>query len=96
MSTEKMDATGRTTDGKKHTASLEHAVKFAAWPTPCQQDGPHGGPGQGTDRLPVAADLAAWPTPAARDWRSAANSDENQAKREAQQRGKPLSKTVYY
>ena len=30
-----MDATGRTVDGKKHTASLEHAVKFAAgWPTP--------------------------------------------------------------
>ena len=26
---EKMDATGRTTDGRKHTASLEHAVKFA-------------------------------------------------------------------
>lgn len=33
-SIEKMDATGRTTDGKKHTASLEHAVKFAGWPTP--------------------------------------------------------------
>jgi hypothetical protein len=24
-----MDATGMTLDGKKHTASLEHAVKFA-------------------------------------------------------------------
>ena len=35
MSIEKMDATGKTVDGKKHTASLEHAVKFAApWPTP--------------------------------------------------------------
>lgn len=34
-SIEKMDATGLTLDGKKHTASLEHAVKFAAnWPTP--------------------------------------------------------------
>lgn len=32
--TEKMDATGRTEDGRKHTASLEHAVKFAGWPTP--------------------------------------------------------------
>ena len=30
VSIEKMDATGRTADGKKHTASLEHAVKFAA------------------------------------------------------------------
>ena len=29
MSIEKMDATGRTADGKKHTASLEHAVRFA-------------------------------------------------------------------
>ena len=26
---DKMDATGRTVDGKKHTASLEHAVRFA-------------------------------------------------------------------
>lgn len=25
-----MDATGRTSDGRKHTASLEHAVKFAS------------------------------------------------------------------
>jgi hypothetical protein len=33
-STETMDATGRTTNGRKHTALLEHAVKFAAWPTP--------------------------------------------------------------
>jgi hypothetical protein len=34
MSTEKMDATGRTIDGKKHTASLEHEAKFSGWPTP--------------------------------------------------------------
>jgi hypothetical protein len=33
MSIEKMDATGKTADGKKHTASLEHAVKFTGWPT---------------------------------------------------------------
>jgi hypothetical protein len=32
VSTDKMDATGRTADGKKHTASLEHAVKFADGP----------------------------------------------------------------
>lgn len=38
MSIEKMDATGRTVDGKKHTASLEHAVKFASWPTPAATD----------------------------------------------------------
>ena len=34
VSIEKMDATGRTADGKKHTASLEHAVRFVGWPTP--------------------------------------------------------------
>jgi hypothetical protein len=34
MSTARMDATGRKADGSKHTASLEHAVKFSAWPTP--------------------------------------------------------------
>lgn len=29
ISIEQMDATGKTLDGRKHTASLEHAVKFA-------------------------------------------------------------------
>ena len=29
MSTDKMDVTGKTLDGKKHTTTLEHAVKFA-------------------------------------------------------------------
>jgi hypothetical protein len=38
MSPEKMDATGKTQDGKKHTASLEHAVKFVPWPTPAARD----------------------------------------------------------
>lgn len=33
-----MDATGRTLDGRKHTASLEHAVKFAPWQTPTRED----------------------------------------------------------
>jgi len=39
----------------------------AAWPTPCQQDGPKGGSLQGIDRLPAAAQLASWPTPTAVD-----------------------------
>lgn len=43
-----------------------------SWPTPCQQDGPKGGPGQGQDRLPAAA-LASWPTTTARDWKSGAS-----------------------
>jgi hypothetical protein len=29
MSTDKMDVTGKTLDGRKHTTTLEHAVKFA-------------------------------------------------------------------
>src|SRR5262249_54532936 len=37
-SIEKMDATGRTADGRKHTANLEHAVKFASWPSPNTMD----------------------------------------------------------
>ncbi len=39
----------------------------APWPTPCSQDGPNGGPAQGTDRLPGAAALASWATPAAQE-----------------------------
>jgi hypothetical protein len=42
---------------------------LASWPTPCQQDGPKGGPGQGIDRLPGSAALASWPTPNCRDWK---------------------------
>jgi hypothetical protein len=46
-------ASGRRTSGSGSTS----------WPTPCVQDGPKGGPGQGIDRLPGAAAMAAWPTP---------------------------------
>jgi len=38
VSIEKMDATGRMVDGRKHTASLEHAAKFAAWRSPNASD----------------------------------------------------------
>ena len=38
VSIESMDATGKTVDGVKHTASLEHAVKFTNWATPQQND----------------------------------------------------------
>lgn len=44
-------------------ALLGRTVWLAGWTTPCQQDGPKGGPGQGTDRLPGATALAGWPTP---------------------------------
>jgi hypothetical protein len=43
----------------------------SGWPTPCQQDGPKGGPSQGIDRLPAAAAAQAqwkgWTTPQAHD-----------------------------
>ena len=74
VSIEKMDATGRTADGKKHTASLEHAVKFTGWPTPVVNDttGSKYAYSQGNHdkkvlKLPGAAHLSGWPTPAARD-----------------------------
>jgi hypothetical protein len=66
-STETMDATGRTADGRKHTASLEHAVKFAGWPTPKAIDATSNRESQasrlargssGSVNLPTAAELA--------------------------------------
>jgi hypothetical protein len=82
VSTDKMDATGRTVDGRKHTASLEHAVKFAVWPTARSTDGEKnvrtaegaaremarkGGP----QDLNQAATLASWATPTTRDYKGA-------------------------
>jgi hypothetical protein len=54
-----------------HTASGRRTSGSGCigWPTPCQQDGPNGGPSQGEDRLPGAASLAGWPTPANRDFK---------------------------
>ena len=55
---------------------------FIGWPTPCQQDGPkggpsQGGPSQGADRLPAAAALTGWPTTTTRDWKDGGNPDVN-------------------
>lgn len=47
--------------------TLGMAAQLAGWPTPCGQDGPNGGPGQGSDRLPGASALASWPTPTSTD-----------------------------
>ncbi|BBL75452.1 hypothetical protein MishRS11D_25500 [Methylomagnum ishizawai] len=72
VSPDKMDATGRTADGKKHTASLEHAVKFVAapWNTPRATDGTNGGPNQAGGALPAdAAMLVGWATPLVNDGR---------------------------
>lgn len=51
VSIESMDATGRTKDGKKHTASLEHAVKFASWVSPQAADARGAGMNQHTSSL---------------------------------------------
>jgi hypothetical protein len=61
---------GRTTPNK-----LGWAASLSGWPTPCQQDGPNGGPAQGADRLPGAAGLSSWATPAARDWKGGTTSE---------------------
>lgn len=60
-------AEGLTPDGRKVTVALPHVVKMTGWPRPCAQDGPKGGPSQGTDRLPAAAAVTGWPRPMARD-----------------------------
>lgn len=61
----------------EHTASARRTSDSGCtgWPTPCSQDGPKGGPAQGSDRLPGAVSLAAWPTPAARDWKDGSQCD---------------------
>lgn len=46
---------------------LNEVAALASWPTPCGQDGPNGGPSQGSDRLPGAAAIAGWPTCTAMD-----------------------------
>lgn len=54
---------GRTTmtegGGNSH---LDIQARLSGWPTPCSQDGPKGGPGQGNDRLPGAALSSPAPT----------------------------------
>jgi hypothetical protein len=85
VSIDKMDATGRTIDGRKHTASLEHAVKFACWPTTTRQDAASSGArNYSTDSgrhsgttLTDAARMASWATPTTRDWKDGATTLEN-------------------
>jgi hypothetical protein len=84
ISIEKMDATGRTADGKKHTASLEHAVKFAGWTTPQAHDVSPRGQGQkakhgtkhGCADLNADVALVGWNSPRATD---GSNGGPNQA-----------------
>jgi len=45
-------------DGRSRLDQLPRLSNLASWPTPCQQDGPKGGPSQGADRLPGMAAIA--------------------------------------
>ena len=64
-------------------ALLGRTVWAAGWPTPCTQDGPNGGPSQGTDRLPgAAAVFAGWPTP------TVGNADGSQMAKDASATGR--------
>lgn len=77
QSFEGLSATGRTPDGRKVAASLNHVAQFAAWPTPTSTDfkgapskpySERGGGKKGM-RLDAAAHhwLAGWPTPTTTD-----------------------------
>jgi hypothetical protein len=48
-------------------SNLKDVAPLTGWPTPCQQDGPKGGPSQGIDRLPAAAAQAGWSTTTTHD-----------------------------
>lgn len=58
---------GRSLSLLRASVRRTSASASTGWPAPCAQDGPKGGPGQGSDRLPGAAALAAWPAPTAAD-----------------------------
>jgi hypothetical protein len=100
MDPSKMSATGRTLDGRKHTVSLEHVVRFASWPTPQTHDVTTRGNTEADHHhfphdLSNAALLATWATPSARDFKSNEASEEHHAARREQTRGKPLSEQAH-
>jgi len=54
-------------------SDINMVAQLATWPTPCQQDGPKGGPSQGIDRLPACAAMTGWPTANVADSRNSRN-----------------------
>lgn len=62
---------GRSIPALRASVLRRSGSGFTGWPTPCSQDGPKGGPSQGSDRLPAAAGLTGWTTPTAHDYRHA-------------------------
>jgi len=80
-----------TQSGRRILAQRASALRTlgsgcSSWPTPCQQDGPKGGPGQGADRLPAAAVLASWPTPSANEMATQDQERLEQRRRECKER----------
>jgi hypothetical protein len=96
MDPEKMDATGRTLDGRKHTASLEHAAKFASWPTPtalspATEDYNEAGDSCNLRKIRL---LASWATPAQRDYKGA--TEHTYAERGGGKKGEALPAQVVF
>lgn len=89
MSPDKMDITGKTLDGRKHTASLEHAVKFVSgWPSPKATNGHGASETQtrqgGADLQTVAGwiqTVEGWRTPGAGDGKMRISNTEMAQKR---------------
>lgn len=74
---ERITPAGRSIPALRASVRRTSGKDFIGWPTPCQQDGPHGGPNQGTDRLPGAAALTGWTTPSATDGERSGTMTEN-------------------
>lgn len=54
---------GRSIPALRASAPRTSGSGCTGWPTPCSHGCPHGGPSQGMDRLPGAAQMSGWPTP---------------------------------
>ena len=68
---EKVTPAGRSVSRLAASGRRTSDKDCGSWPTPCQQDGPNGGPSQGTDRLPGAVSLTSWATPKTADCKGA-------------------------
>jgi hypothetical protein len=73
-----MDATGKTADGRKHAAQLEHCAKLAGHPSPRAEDSEQTVAHRGEpDTLTSCERLAGHHTPAVRDLRNSAGDGTN-------------------
>ena len=76
---------------------------YSGWPTPCQQDGPNGGPSQGNDRLPGAAALASrasptmsgWATPSTRDHKDTGDLSTSMVRRDGKLRNDTVPRQAH-